>query len=246
MAQEWFYTNDGKSKFGPVSAAELVALAKTGQIMPATMVWKQGMTEWKAACTIKGLFANPESTPHSPFAHAPGLETRAATMLLISRLSLGLAIFFSLLAAVIALLRVIFQIEGGAVLNPIIAGLAVLLGLVAGGIGLSERKSRPFMESATTAVFLGVAALLFSIGSSITARTIKEGRDASAIVSEVETERRRTESARKAAKELRDEAEAKREAAVSEPKKLMESVEQREARLRADRGQSLLSTKTTL
>lgn len=63
MSQEWFYTKDGKSKFGPYSPAELKALAKSGVLAATDMVWKQGMTRWTAASTIKGLFGRLTSTP---------------------------------------------------------------------------------------------------------------------------------------------------------------------------------------
>ena len=75
MAQEWFYTKDGKGRVGPFSSSELQAFAKSGQLLPADMVWKQGMSQWTAANAVKGLFTKVESTPKSaavPVAgHAP-------------------------------------------------------------------------------------------------------------------------------------------------------------------------------
>lgn len=56
MASEWFYTRDNKSKAGPVSSAQLQALAKSGQLKPTDMVWKEGMAKWMPASAIKGLF----------------------------------------------------------------------------------------------------------------------------------------------------------------------------------------------
>ncbi len=56
MASEWFYTQDGKTKAGPASPAQLQALAKSGQLRPTDLVWKAGMAEWMPARTIKGLF----------------------------------------------------------------------------------------------------------------------------------------------------------------------------------------------
>jgi len=47
MASEWFYTRDGKSKAGPVASAQLKALARSGQLLPTDMVWKEGMAQWK-------------------------------------------------------------------------------------------------------------------------------------------------------------------------------------------------------
>lgn len=61
-APEWFYTKDGKSQLGPFSWAALQALAKSGQVLSTHNVWKQGMSQWAAASTIQGLFANLQST----------------------------------------------------------------------------------------------------------------------------------------------------------------------------------------
>jgi len=56
MASEWFYTRDGKSKAGPVSSAQLLVLARSGQLLPTDMVWKEGMAQWMPASRIKRLF----------------------------------------------------------------------------------------------------------------------------------------------------------------------------------------------
>ena len=61
MAQEWFYTKDGKARLGPVSSAELQALAKSGQLLPTDKICKPGMNQWTAANAVKGLFTNLES-----------------------------------------------------------------------------------------------------------------------------------------------------------------------------------------
>ena len=53
-----FYTRDGKGKSGPISSAQLQALAKSGQLQPADMVWKEGMAKWTPASKIKGLFSS--------------------------------------------------------------------------------------------------------------------------------------------------------------------------------------------
>jgi len=55
MAQQWFYTKDGKSKIGPVTSTALQALAQSGQLLPTDMVWKEGMPKWVPAQKVKGL-----------------------------------------------------------------------------------------------------------------------------------------------------------------------------------------------
>ncbi|MBX9679109.1 MAG: DUF4339 domain-containing protein [Gemmataceae bacterium] len=63
MSAEWHYTKDGQ-QHGPMSAAELKALAQAGKLAPTDMVWKAGMAEWKVASSVKGLF--PASAPDAP------------------------------------------------------------------------------------------------------------------------------------------------------------------------------------
>src|SRR5262249_30041659 len=73
MASEWFYTRDGKSKAGPVSSAQLQALAKSEQLLPTDMVWKKDLVKWIPASTIKGLF------PSRPCVSAPHPSAQAIT-----------------------------------------------------------------------------------------------------------------------------------------------------------------------
>lgn len=54
MAQEWYYTQ-GDRKVGPVSAKGLKQAAVDGTLLPTTLVWTEGMKEWKEARSIKGL-----------------------------------------------------------------------------------------------------------------------------------------------------------------------------------------------
>jgi hypothetical protein len=62
MATEWHYSR-GDQQHGPVSAADLKTLAKSGELLPSDMIWKEGMAEWKPAGSIKGLF--PDSSAKS-------------------------------------------------------------------------------------------------------------------------------------------------------------------------------------
>lgn len=55
MAHKWHYAKGGE-KHGPISAAQLKELAKTGQLAPDDLVWREDMKEWKKAGTVKGLF----------------------------------------------------------------------------------------------------------------------------------------------------------------------------------------------
>ncbi len=46
MTTEWYYANGGQ-RLGPVSETEFDALRRSGQIRPQTLVWREGMLEWK-------------------------------------------------------------------------------------------------------------------------------------------------------------------------------------------------------
>jgi TM2 domain-containing membrane protein YozV len=62
VSQEWYYSVDGDRQ-GPISAAELKKLADAGTIKAVDLVWKDGMADWVAAKSIKGLFGGGAATP---------------------------------------------------------------------------------------------------------------------------------------------------------------------------------------
>jgi hypothetical protein len=72
MAGEWHYSQNGH-QHGLISAADLKALAQSGQLSPDDMVWKEGMKGWAKAQSLKGLFPAPESPKPGP----PPLTTLA-------------------------------------------------------------------------------------------------------------------------------------------------------------------------
>ena len=68
---EWYYAR-GNKQMGPVSAVELKRLAAVGDLHPDDLVWREGLTEWAPARSVRGLFedeAKPsaaEGTPSQP------------------------------------------------------------------------------------------------------------------------------------------------------------------------------------
>lgn len=83
----WFYSHEGE-KIGPVTFADLRIKVSEGALNPRLdMVWTQGMTDWKPAGEIDGLFerrAAPEpreelAPPSDPYA-SPGQETAEELM----------------------------------------------------------------------------------------------------------------------------------------------------------------------
>jgi len=55
MSAQWFYTKNGQ-RMGPVTDAELKQLAASGTILPTDQIWKEGMSAWTNAGSIKSLF----------------------------------------------------------------------------------------------------------------------------------------------------------------------------------------------
>ena len=51
---EWYYMSGGQ-QHGPVTGAQLKALASSGGLTPEDMVWNQTMPEWVAARRVRGL-----------------------------------------------------------------------------------------------------------------------------------------------------------------------------------------------
>lgn len=52
---EWFYA-DGEERVGPVTEAELVRLVSIGTVERDTLVWTEGMNDWKPAKQVPLLF----------------------------------------------------------------------------------------------------------------------------------------------------------------------------------------------
>ncbi len=68
---EWFYAQENQ-RFGPVSAAELKALADAGKLRPEDLVWREGMDGWVPARRVKGLFETEGPTAAHTSVAGPG------------------------------------------------------------------------------------------------------------------------------------------------------------------------------
>jgi uncharacterized RDD family membrane protein YckC len=67
---QWFYGQQGTQR-GPVDFQALRAMATSGQLQPADLVWREGMTDWSPASSIEGLFAAIAPTGYAPTTYAP-------------------------------------------------------------------------------------------------------------------------------------------------------------------------------
>jgi hypothetical protein len=68
-APSWFLAVGGQ-QVGPVVAGDLAARVASGELTPATLVWRQGMAAWTAASDVPelgGMFAaSPPPVPPAP------------------------------------------------------------------------------------------------------------------------------------------------------------------------------------
>ncbi len=59
---EWYYALGDQKQKGPVPWETLQNLADSGKLQRSDMVWKEGMTDWKKASQVEGLFAGSSSS----------------------------------------------------------------------------------------------------------------------------------------------------------------------------------------
>jgi hypothetical protein len=64
---QWYYSQHDQM-MGPVSSGELRRLAQTGELVPSSLVWREGMGEWAPAAKVRGLFADAASPAPRAFA----------------------------------------------------------------------------------------------------------------------------------------------------------------------------------
>lgn len=61
----WHYARNGE-RHGPVTATQLKELATTGQLFPDDLVWREDMTEWRRAGSVKGLLSEQSTAIPKP------------------------------------------------------------------------------------------------------------------------------------------------------------------------------------
>lgn len=49
---QWYYSNDGRDRLGPVGDADLAGLHAEGGITPDTLVWREGLSQWQSWRTV--------------------------------------------------------------------------------------------------------------------------------------------------------------------------------------------------
>jgi hypothetical protein len=66
---QWYFNESGQQR-GPVTEEEIKSLLETGRIQQDTLVWTEGMADWKPAGSISGF----QISPYAPPASAPAAK----------------------------------------------------------------------------------------------------------------------------------------------------------------------------
>jgi hypothetical protein len=62
-SKTWYYSDDGKKKFGPYTFAEMRELAVAGKLYATSKAWKVGLPLWIDAEQVPGLFPKRQTRP---------------------------------------------------------------------------------------------------------------------------------------------------------------------------------------
>lgn len=108
MPHNWHYAKGGE-KHGPFTAAQLKNLAKTGQLSPDDLVWREDTKEWKKAGSVKGLFSSsdiqPQTTTSPPPLPPTKNQTGGGNLLTSKRLLLAFVLFPVLIAVLLPVVQ---------------------------------------------------------------------------------------------------------------------------------------------
>lgn len=66
----WWYAK-GNKRHGPLTAAELKAMAANGQLAATDRVWKEGLENWVPASSVQRLFADSAPVTAPPISVSP-------------------------------------------------------------------------------------------------------------------------------------------------------------------------------
>jgi hypothetical protein len=82
VARRWYYSHDGRTRFGPVSTAELRELARSGALQPVSLVLPEGGSRWVKAGTVRGLFAGATAEKQGSLSGTLGVCLAVAALVL--------------------------------------------------------------------------------------------------------------------------------------------------------------------
>jgi hypothetical protein len=124
QAEQWYYAV-GSDQFGPVDRAALVSMLQSGQLLPKSEVWRDGMTDWTSAESIPGLVP---SRPAAAAAQSNNqLDPEVVHSLFASKSWITLVAGFGFATGSLMALMGIVAVIGGAKAD---SGMVVLGGII--------------------------------------------------------------------------------------------------------------------
>ncbi|HEY8961436.1 MAG TPA: GYF domain-containing protein [Luteolibacter sp.] len=90
----WFYGENGL-QFGPVDDAGIRQLIASGRVTPATLVWREGMTEWLPLARVPELSRS--IVPYGPYYASPPTSGLAIASMVCGLVGFLLCYFCALL-----------------------------------------------------------------------------------------------------------------------------------------------------
>ena len=173
---EWYYSDAQRQQHGPVTPGDLAAMHTKGQLPPDTLVWREGMSEWKpwremirevvvgglpddprAEALVKAAEAVPDDGAYRPYAVAepsPYAPPQARVDTSAAVIAGGHVVYAGFWKRVAAYFIDYF------VVTAITYALMIPVGIVAGvGIGASATSDDPFASGLGIA-FLGLIYLI--------------------------------------------------------------------------------------
>lgn len=114
-------------RFGPVSSEQLKKLAVSGDIQPTDLVWTEGVTEWKPASRINGLFPdNPPTSEPPPLPPEDDMKHETLASLLTGRGGQIIGLTATLIGSICDFLRPLAPVTGWIFLASVTALFAFL------------------------------------------------------------------------------------------------------------------------
>src|ERR1051326_4300794 len=90
---DWYYEKNGKQE-GPIQGSELAGLLKSGAVTPTTLVWTDGLAEWKWISDVADLLPPPIEFSKRQATQLPGgamfLYIPLSRLIIMSLVSFGL------------------------------------------------------------------------------------------------------------------------------------------------------------
>jgi len=99
----WYYATADRQRHGPVPAAELRALAAGGAVAADTLVWREGLAQWRRLGELAGelgLPALPPPLPAAPVDPPRGLSGGVLIALVVATAGLLMVVLLGILAAI--------------------------------------------------------------------------------------------------------------------------------------------------